>query len=214
MNRLEAFISQLDGLVIFLAAAHEEVFRMIKQHELAWFSDNQDPNLPDTLESYREMIGNAAFLLGYAYFEAFLADLARDIYQHRPELLPKEKQITFKEVLLSNSKDTIVRLMIEKEIRSVFYGKIEDVQGYFANKFAIDWFDSDVPEIVVASRIRNCLMHNGEVVDERLAEVLDKQVGSQIRLQPSEVHKFGMRARSFAYTIWTDVNLRHLRTTV
>jgi len=36
MNRCDIFISQLDSLVIFLAAAHKEVFQTIKQHELTW----------------------------------------------------------------------------------------------------------------------------------------------------------------------------------
>jgi hypothetical protein len=211
MNRLEAFISQLDGLVVFLAAGHEEVFRTIQQHESAWFPESQNPTLPDTFDSYRVTISNAAFLLGYAYFETFLADLARDIYQHRPTLLPKEKQITFKEVLGSDSKPAIIRLMIEKDIRSVFYGPIEGVQRHFAERFVVAWPDDDIPEIVVASRTRNCLMHNGCLVDERLAEVCDRQLGSTIRLDPSAVHGFGIRARSFARAIWQDVNNRHLR---
>ncbi len=211
MNRLEAFISQLDGLVVFLAAAYEEVFRTIQQHESAWFPESQNPTLPDTFDSYRVTISKAAFLLGYAYFETFLADLARDIYQCRPALLPQDKQITFSEVLGSDSKSAIIRLMIEKEVRAVFYGRIEGVQTHYAERFNVDWPDDDIPGIVVASRMRNCLMHNGCLVDERLAEVCERQLGTMIRLDPSEVHRFGIRARSFARAIWQDVNNIHLQ---
>ena len=211
MTRLEVFISQLDGLVIFLAASRREVFDTIKNHESTWFPESQDPRLPDTFESYRVTVANAAFLLGYAYFETFLADLARDIYTSRPILLPSDKKIGFKEVIAADSKADIIRAMIEIEIRSVFYGAIETVRDYFEKRFQVSW--PDQAEIVLASRIRNCLMHNGGIVDERLAEIYNRGTEMRICLDAGEVHRFGIVARSFARTIWDDANRRHLQGT-
>ena len=209
MNRLDTFISQLDGLVVFLATAHDEVFQMIKENELTWFPDSQDPQLPNTVMSYKATISNAAFLLGYAYFEAFLADLARSIYQMRPVLLSKEKQITFKEILDKNSKEDIIRLMIEKEIRIVFGGSIEDVEKHFTRHFKISWPKHE--KLIEASRMRNCLMHNGGIVDGRLAEVCNRSAGTHIRLEPNQVHSFGIIVRGFARNIWSDAYTRHLQ---
>lgn len=48
MTRFEIFLPQLDGLVVFLAAAREEVFDLIHTHELTWFPMSQDPRLPAT----------------------------------------------------------------------------------------------------------------------------------------------------------------------
>jgi hypothetical protein len=209
VNRLEVFISQLDGLVVFLSAAHAEVFQTIKQNELTWFPESQNPKLPETFESYRVTVSNAAFLLGYAYFEAFLADLARDIYLQRPTLLPREKQITFKEVLGTESKAEILQLMIEKEIRSVFYGKIETVRTHFDKIFHTPWPAST--QIIEASRMRNCLMHNGGIVNEYLSEVSKRVVNSSIRLESDEVHGFGIMARTIARSIWDEANRRHFQ---
>lgn len=124
-------------------------------------------------------------------------------------MLSKNRQITFREVLgAASSKEDIVRLMIEKEVRSVFSEGIEDVQNHFEQKLQISW--PKLPEILVASQMRNCLMHNGGLVDQRLAEVCDRAVGSQIRLEANEVHGFGIKAREFAKTIWTEAERRHL----
>ena len=209
MKRCDIFISQLDGLVVFLAAAHKEVFQTIKQYELTWFPESQDPRLPATFESYQVAVCNGAFLLGYGYFEAFLADLAKEIYLRRPGMLPKDRQVTFKDVLGAGSKADIIRLMIEKEIRNVFSGPIEDVQNYFEQKLQLTW--PMQTEILVASRLRNCLMHNGSLVDERLAEVCDRVAGSPIRLEVGEVHSFGIKARNFSRMIWDEAVQRHLR---
>jgi len=207
MNRQEAFGAQLDSLVVFLTAAHDEVFQVIERQSGAWFPESQDPRLPDTFESYRVTVSNAAFLLGYAYFESFLADLARDIYLRRPEMLPKEKQITFKEVLGASSPDALLRMIIEKEIRSVFYGPIEDVRTHFAQKLQVAW--PDEPDLVAASRLRNCLMHNGGLVDERAAAASQRVSGSPIRLEPADVHAFGIVGRRFSRAVWNEADARH-----
>lgn len=82
-------------------------------------------------------------------------------------MLPREHQLAYQEIVNTESKDDLLLLMVMKEIRSVFGGSIEEVQRHFVQKLQIAW--PDEPKIVVASKIRNCLMHNGAAVDERLA---------------------------------------------
>lgn len=208
-TRYEAFVAQLDSLVIFLAAAHDEVFQTIRRNTQAWFPESQDAQLPETFESYRATVCNAAFLLGYAYFESFLADLARDMYLRRPEMLPKEKQVSFREVLEAMSPPSaLLRLLVEKEIRGVFYGSIEDVRSHFEQKLQVPW--PDEPEIVVAARLRNCLMHNGGLVDERAAAASQRTLGSPIRLELAEVHAFGVMGRRLSRVLWDQAQARHL----
>jgi hypothetical protein len=212
MTRLDIFLSQLDGLVVFLAAAHEEVFDLIHMQELTWFPMSQDPRIPATATAYKIAVSNAAFLLGYAYLESFLADVARQIYLRRPGMLPRERQLAYQEIVNAASKDELLLLMVTKEIRSVFGGSIEEVQRHFVQRLQIAW--PDEPKIVVASKIRNCLMHNGAIVDERLAMTESSfSIGSNIQLDPGDVHSYGLAARSFASQLWADAYQRHLRET-
>lgn len=208
MSRLKSFISQLDGIVVLLAAAREEVFDLIHLHQLTWFPPTQDPLLPETADAYRIAISNAAFLLGYAYFESFLADIAREVYMRRPSMLPKDRQLSSQELLDAASKDDLVRLIIEKEVRSIFAGSIEDIQKHFQKKLGLRWPDES--NVSVASRMRNCLMHNGGIVDARLASSSPLPLGSRILLDPDVVHDFGIAARSFAHELWEDVERKHL----
>ena len=212
MTRLDVFLSQLDGLVVFLAAAREEVFDLIHKHELTWFPMSQDPHVPETAMAYKNAISNAAFLLGYAYLESFLADIARQVYLRRPSMLPRERQLAYQEIVNAESKDDLLLLMVMKEIRSVFGGSIEEVQRHFTQKLQIAW--PDEPKIVVASKIRNCLMHNGAIVDERLAAAESAfPLGSSIQLGPDDVNSYGLAARSFASRLWADAHQRHFRET-
>lgn len=69
----------------------------------------------------------------------------------------------------------------------------------------------DEPRILVASRIRNCLMHNGARVDDRLAAAtpMDFAVGQRICFRPSDVHDYGITARRFATGLWSEIAARH-----
>jgi hypothetical protein len=205
-NRLEIFIAQLDCLVVFLAAGHEEVFESIRKNKSTWFPSTQDPNLPDTFDAYRVSINHAAFLLGYAHFEAFLADMARAIYLRRPAMLSKARTLSFDEILNAATKDEIIKTIIDKEIRDVLYGKAEDIQKYFKEKMQIPWPEPDARQFVIASRIRNCLMHNGGKVDDRLAEVFSEK---EICLSADKVHSFGISVRRLARCIWEEAEKKH-----
>src|ERR1019366_8211550 len=94
---------------------------------------------------------------------------------------------SYQEIVNAASKDELLLLMVTKQIRSVFGGSIEEVQRHFAQRLQIAW--PDEPKIVVASKIRNCLMHNGAIVDERLATAASSfSIGSKIQLDPGDVH--------------------------
>lgn len=211
MTRLNALIAQLDGLVVLLAAGHEEVFDVLRANENLWFPESQNPLLPKTVEGYKASICHAAFLLGYAHFESFLADLARLIYVKRPSMLPKERTMNFEAILSASSKENLVEVMIASEVRNMFAGPIEDTQKHFQGKLQINWPSDSVLDLVEASRIRNCLMHNGGIVDDRLADGYSWAVGSLICLDTTRVNQFGIGARSVARALWQEVHEKHLR---
>jgi len=72
-NRL---IDQLDSLLPFLAMAHQEVFDFVGGRYADWLPPEQQGTLPDTFALFERQITHGAFLIGYSYFEAYLADVA------------------------------------------------------------------------------------------------------------------------------------------
>ena len=147
--------------------------------------------------AYQAAISNAAFFLGYAYLESFLADILKEVYLRRPEILPREKQLKYEEIISTASREDLINLMIAKEVRSVLGTSIEDVKEHFERRLSVPW--PDQPKILIASKIRNCLMRNGARVDQRLAAANESFVlDSIVSLQIGDVHEYGLAARYFA----------------
>ena len=99
---LDRLIYQLDTLIPFIGISYRDVFDLIQKEKNIWFHDDQE-KLPKTYETYRKQINHSAFILGYSYFEAFLNDLAKEIFLSRPSMLASNKTIKFEDVTNSSS---------------------------------------------------------------------------------------------------------------
>ena len=152
-------------------------------------------------------MAHAAFLLGFSYVEAFLADVTKEAFRRRPEALPKDKQMKFSELLNCGSRSEVIEKMIEKEIFSLFYGSFETIGGYLKEKLSLPW--SEKQEIVEAPLIRNCIIHNDSVVDQRLASASRRNAGDKIVLNASDVHGFGLAVRELARKIDVEFEQRY-----
>ncbi|HUT09588.1 MAG TPA: hypothetical protein VMY42_03760 [Thermoguttaceae bacterium] len=206
----ERIIRQLDTLVPFLGLAHEEVFDLIRQEHEHWFSTEQEKALPSTFDSYRNQVSQSAFLLGYSYFEAFLADLVREIYRHRPQMLPHEKQIKYSDVLRQHDLEGLIGQMIEREVIAIFYESAEGIAKYFEQRLQIQWPERDGKHMLErVSLVRNCIIHNAARVDRRLAAASDWGEGDIITLAPSDVHEYGIEARDFARDVYAQAESKH-----
>lgn len=193
---LDRLITQLDSLVPFLALGHQEVYGVLKQNYPEWYTEDKQGSLPDRFDSYQTQVAHAAFLLGFSYVEAFLADITKEAFRRRPQALPKEKEMKFHELLDCGSYSEVIEKMIEKETFSLFYGSFEKIGGYLKDKLFLPWPEKQ--EIMEAPLIRNCIIHNDSVVDQRLAAISNRSAGDRITLKASDVHNFGIDVRELA----------------
>lgn len=203
-NLLERLIDQLDTLVSFLGISHQDVFELILTEKNVWYSEANEPTLPDSYEVYRTQISHSAFLLGYSYFEAFLADLVRDIYLTKPKMLPSEKQLKFDDILNVNTYTEVLDLMIEKEVFSLFYKGMDKIIEYFEQKLNLCWPEDLKEPIIVASYLRNCIIHNKSLADDRLAQISQYNVGDSITLTSVDVNSYGISVRSLARSLFQN----------
>lgn len=203
MNNLaNRLVNQLDSLIPFLALSHEEVFSVIRERYKDWLPEGQQESLPGTFAVYQTQVAHSAFLLGYSYYEAFLTDLVRQIYSCRPEMLPKEKVLKFSEILGHLGQESLLSYMIDKEITALFYNSMEETVKYFQRKLKLQWPEPAARTAVEASLLRNCIIHNNARVDIRLAQSSGWQSGAAIKLEITQVHEFGLAARSVARTLY------------
>ena len=195
---LVRLVSQLDTLVLFLALSREEAFTLIRQSESEWFSEEQRAAVPAQFGVYRTQVTHAAFLLGYSYFEAFLSDLVRRIYQRRPRMLPLDKELKFRELLGLRSYRKVLLKMIDKEVFALFHEPMQTILEYFERKLKLAWPPDSSEEMVRASLVRNCIVHNMARATPQLAAVSRYQAQQEIRLEVDEVHGMGIAARGVA----------------
>ena len=209
-NLLTRLIDQLDGLIPFIAIAHEDVFTLIQKEKHLWGTTRRQKGLPDRFEIYRVQVSHSAFLLGYSYFEAFLSDLARAIFLAKPKMLPKARELKFEDILRVPDYQSVIQLMVDKEIYGMFEAGVEKVAKYFQDKLKLKWADEERKQVVEASSIRNCIVHNLSRADARLSSLSSYEVGDTIELSPSEVHSFGIAGRKIARELFGQAESRYL----
>jgi len=207
---LGRFIGQLDTLIPFLAISRAAVFRLLQSQGHVWFDQDQQGAFPRTYQVYQKQVCHSAFLLGFSYFEAFLGDLVRQIYVRNPKMLPREKQLRFDEILAAETYEGTLNTMVEKELLAIFYKSMENISEYFSSKLRLQWPTSEKTSVVLASHLRNCIVHNNGRADRRLASLTDYKEGVEIVLGEADVHKYGISARTLARDLYSQAARRYL----
>ncbi|MGO9268930.1 MAG: hypothetical protein ACLQOO_01485 [Terriglobia bacterium] len=209
-NLLDRLIGQLDTLIPFLEISRRDVFQLLQAEGHVWSDQEQRNAFPQAYEVYQKQVCHSAFLLGFSYFEAFLADLVRQVYLQNPRMLPSEKQLKFEEILVAQTYEGILNAMIEKEVLSVLYKSMEDICEYFRSKLKLEWLAEEKQHVVVASRLRNCMVHNNGRADRRLAEIADYREGQEVLLDEIAVHRYGVSGRNLGRNLYDQAARRYL----
>lgn len=206
INRL---IRQLDTLIPFIALSYEDVFRLLNNERAVWFSNNQEA-LPRAYEVYRKQINHSALILGYSYFENFLNDLIYNVLKSRPSMLPKNKTVTYSDILKRNTIDEVIEAMINKELLELFYKSMSDIVIELRNKYNFTIKDDEKDLLCKGSLIRNCIIHNSSRADNKLANFEGYDAEQEFEISSSELHSFGIILRQIARRIYKEAEDKHL----
>lgn len=210
-NIYEELVDQLNTLVPFLALAHENIFTVIRDQAGDWFPEELPQHLPDTYELYRGQISQAAFLLGFSYFEAFLSNLVSQIFQKQFNMLPSKRQLNYEDILGCKNYNEIIELMVKRELTDLFYKSTSDQISFLKERLSLAIHNSnDEHEFIKASLVRNCFMHNSSRVDQRLSKHTGEKLNAIIFLDPNAVHQFGIIARRVGKDFYTQAVTKHL----
>jgi hypothetical protein len=202
-NTYEQLLLHLDGIAVILELADQKVFEFVKNDASIWLQKN-DPQQLKSYDLYVHQISHGALILGYSYLEVFMADLAKIIYLKHPKKLPKNKNVTYEDLFKhDNDSNTLLKFIVEREVRSIFSGSMKDVLSHFRSNFQISIDDALGNKICEASLLRNCLVHAGDIVSKELAAANSKfKQGDSIKMSALNVHDYGLSARKIALNIW------------
>jgi hypothetical protein len=205
---LDRLIDQLDTLVSFLALSREDVFLILNEHRVMWFSTNEKA-LPHAYTGYRKQVNHSAFLLGYSYFESFLTDLLAEILRNRPAMLPKAKKIDYSEIIENHDKGDLVGRIVRREIHELLYKNMADIIKELRSRYNLTVTEDEERELVVASLVRNCIMHNSSRADFRLGSHDGYQEGHEFEMSAVRVHQYGMTLRTMVRRMYEEARRNH-----
>lgn len=191
---LTRLLAQLDSLVPFLALSHKEIFDVLRAKYGGWYTDNRRSTLPSTFNEYAHQVAHAAFLLGYSYAEAFVTDLILEVYQRRRDLIPKDRQLSFGEVLELSNFEEVVGHFVEATIGDM--NSLEAKLRHLETK--LGWQIPEAQKLLDAHVARNALIHNAGHVNREPPNGSRWHAGDKIELTAAQVHEFGIDARALA----------------
>lgn len=111
-------------------------------------------------------------------YDAFLGDLIRLIYMHKPELLNAcEKSFTFSEIAKYESIEKIKEKIIEKEVECVLRNSHAEQFSWISKKLGNIPLTNKLPsfkDFIEISERRNLFVHTGGIVSDQYIEMCKK----------------------------------------
>jgi hypothetical protein len=168
-----------------------------------WFFEGFRPALSGLSVGPPSFLHAMAFTHLYGMFEAQLADTLRSRLRHRPRLMGGKQQLDYDAIFTVKSKAALLDHMIEREVRRVMQGSIGETLKLLRDRYGMskltDSYDTDAQRVALK---RNCLLHNGGLIDARLvAAAPGLHPGDHLEIDASEVQAACTTLRKLAYAI-------------
>jgi len=122
------------------------------------------------------------------FFESFLEDILRTTFERRPECLSSSKTITAGEIVEKTIlKESVLDILVKKEIDDVMRSDIEQINQYFLKKFKIDLSKLSFNWNESKERFyrRNIILHNLGIINNEYRQKTGFK-GEEKRLDVSE----------------------------
>ena len=196
MNIYETLICELNKIIGLLEASELEIYQKIENNDRYGYGLTISNFYDNKYEEYRNHICCSGLLLGFSYFESYAYDLLGFVLKEKPEL--NNHKFTLKYVI--DNKTNLFNKVIEDYLRSVGFTEVIKC----LNKELQIFTNGEYEELMQVYNIRNCIMHNGGIADDRVNQRYSK--GERIVLNSGDVNTFGIRAREISTRMWSKYN--------
>ncbi len=196
MTDYDYLIKQLNLLIGFLDVSDEDVYMKIKHHDRFNLGLTIEQLYETNYNNYSNHICTSALLLGFAHFEDFITKCIIKILTISPE--KNKHKISYKEI--NSEKENLINYLACERTRGMtFVDKIKLIENEYSQ------LDKQlIIDVRLVNDIRNCLMHNNGIADERISSIFIK--GEKIILSSGDVNNYGLKARNFATQLWAKIS--------
>ena len=117
-------------------------------------------------------------------FETYVNDSIRNILTQIPNSLKSSKSSVRDEEIIGLTKAEIMNLLVDKKMRDLTYGPINSGLDYLSEVLNVDM---NYPKLLIEfGKVRNCLVHNGGLVDVDLSKIGKKRYKKGIKIKITE----------------------------
>jgi len=136
-----------------------------------------------------------ALVYGHTLFEGYLTEIIRHRFTAYPAHLGGKKQVTYREVLESSSKEELVARLVDREVYRLMHEPVAVVLSTLRDQLGFRGLTRQYDDAVSRlSLIRNCVIHNDSKVSPKLAAVDQSLVvGQELHVDSTVVsHAIGV----------------------
>lgn len=156
---------------------------------------------PEKREEYEKTIGNpdatkkelrkyAAVLSRNLNVESansllcYFSEIVQSAMEKRPELLKSGQQVQLDEIFSFNNRRELISYLIDKQVNSLSYGGILQIEEYLKNRLGIDVFAGEDQRnlIKIMIEVRNIQSHNRGIVNRIFLSRIKNHMGFNFEL--------------------------------
>ena len=153
-------------------AERGDVTLMELPEEEFYFFQAFRPGLFDLDKGVPSFILEMSLVYAHSLFETYVSDIIRLRLKAHPAQLGMRKQVTVADILASNDKDSLLDIVIERELYQLMHEPLGAILVRIRERLGLRNFRRDLDDALIKlSLTRNCLMHNSGCVDAKLAKV-------------------------------------------
>lgn len=130
---------------------------------------------------HEEFLYNMALSFLIAHQEGFIKDYIFQILLHRKSMLKSGNKISFEELLNFRSIKELIKDLAQREVDTLGYGSIDDINIYFEKKFNIALSEFKRWELLrEANYRRNILIHNKGRTNQKYCEKTGYEIKNKL----------------------------------
>lgn len=168
-----------------------------------WYFRAFRPALFDLDNDIPRFVYEMAIVDLYAVFEGYLSSLIRARLRKHPQLMGSQRQLRYDQIFTAASKDALIDIMIDREIRDIMYlpflGVMQKMREQLGFGRLTDIYDERANYV---SLLRNCLLHNSGYADSKIAMIKsDLRETDKLSITMMDVDETVYVLRKLAYEI-------------
>lgn len=171
-------------------------------------------NAEDKKSGFQQVILRQDLINYLAHLEALMQDVFRYIFKNRPDLLPEDKEVKWKDISSKTSIDEILEFVIDKHLEKSGYDKLSHQIEKLNNKpflFSISIKKEKLVKLESLIAVRNLILHNGNKITGdylKLNPNSESQLNDNLILSREELNEAYLLIESIAYETYASIGLK------